>query len=109
MMVGEIERGFLGTVIPESKFETFVEIGEIFNQKSGKIFITEDSLVFKPHGFNKSLNQPFERIFFKDISSASIERTLFGNEKIRLSVKQQEFLITPLEDCAEVVKYMKLV
>ena len=81
----EIERGFQATVIPESRFESFVEIGEYFNKKSGKIFITDDYLIFKPNRFNNSANYPFYKISLKNISSVSVEKPLFmGNEKIKI-------------------------
>ncbi len=108
MMLDEIERGFKGTVIPETKFESYVEIGENFNKKSGKIFITSDHLIFKPNRYNNSANQPFDKIPLKNISSVTVEKPLFmGNEKIKISINEKQFTITPFEECSEMMKYLK--
>jgi hypothetical protein len=107
-LLEEIERGFQATIIPESRFESFVEIGEYFSKKSGKIFITDDYLIFKLNRFNNSANQPFDEIPLKNISSVSVEKPLFfGNEKIKIFVNEKQFVITPLEECSEVIKYLK--
>ena len=104
----EIERGFQATIIPESRFEGYVEIGDNFSKKNGKIFITDDYLIFKPNRFNHSTNQPFDKIPLRDISSISVEKPVFfGNEKIRMSVKEKQFVITPFNECSEVIKYIK--
>ncbi len=106
-MVEEIEKGLKHTIIPDSKFECYVELGEFINKKGGKIFITDDSLVFKPHRFNHSADQHFDTILLEDISSISIQGSLFGNEKIRLSTNLGKFLITPLKESSEVLKHLK--
>jgi hypothetical protein len=107
-ILGEIERGLKGTVIPESRFESYVEIGEYFNKTSGKIFITDDYLIFKPNRFNNSANQPFDKIPLRHISSLSVEKPFFlENEKIKMTVKEKQFIISPLEECSEVIKYLK--
>lgn len=107
-MLVEIERGFKATIIPNSRFEAYVEIGDNFSKKNGKIFITDDYLIFKPNRFNHSTNQPFDKIPLRDISSISVEKPVFfGNEKIRMSVKEKQFVITPLNECSEVIKYLK--
>jgi hypothetical protein len=99
---------FPATIIPESRFEGYVEVGEYFNKKRGKIFIADDYLIFKPNRFNNSANQPFDKILLRDISSVSVEKPLFlGNEKIKISVNEKHFAITPFEECADVVKYLK--
>ena len=107
-LLEEIERGFQATIIPESRFESSVEIGEHFSKKSGKIFVTDDYLIFKPNRFNSSENQPFDKIPLKDISLVSVEKPLFlGNEKIKISVNENQFVITPFEECSEMMKYLK--
>lgn len=107
-MLEEIERGFKATIIPGSRFESHVEIGENFRKKPGKIFITEDSMIFKPNRFNNSTNQPFDTIHLSEITSISVEEPLFfGNEKIKMSTNKKQFIITPLEDCSEVIKFLK--
>jgi hypothetical protein len=108
LLIEEIERGFQATIIPESRFESYVEIGEYFNKKSGKIFITDDYLIFKPNRFNNSANQPFDKIPLRDISSVSVEKPFFfGDEKIKMAVHEKHFVITSFEECADVVKYLK--
>lgn len=107
-MGNKVEKGFANIEIPDKKYETYAEIGSnFFTRKAGKIYVTDEKLIFKPSVFNKSTQQPFQELILSDIKSLRKKKDFLGRDQVIIFTEEKQFVINPFQNDGELATHLK--